>query len=548
MRLLQNKAFYWSLCGLLVVTIAVTHISFLSTVPRGLNIDEVGMAYDAWSVSKTGHDSYLHSWPVYFLNRGDGMSPLYVYLESGIIALFGVSVAGMRAPAVIASFITLLAGAYIVRAQWSGRRMPLLLYLFMFAVVPYFTMYSRIALDCNLFLPFSLLLLATIVYNLRRKKPRWWLTGIVAGVTLYTYILSWIIVPLFLLLFTIYLLWCRRFSWRRVAQIWLPLCLLALPLVGVVAVNFAGVAQFTVGPFTVPQLVQNRSSDFGFALRNLRYMLDSLLLGDNVFIYADPHFTPFQYLSIPFAFIGLAFCGYRFSRAFRRRRLNIAVLLCLWFLAYVSLASFMSGATGQGPIMHQLNGLYGVTLLFIVWGIVEGFDLLRERLLHSRRWRAVPAVFLGGLVVAYTVLFGLFSYDYFVTQPRSWDAGVTNMNISGALGSLTADYPSLGDAIAYLNTLPPQVRDRATYIRHVQIPEVYYLLSQRVPASEIYQQRRVDGRVWYYRNFVFEKPMGYVLTENYIVANWQGPELTQLKSMGFSDVKRFGKYWVFVNP
>jgi len=548
MGLSQNKIIFWSLCAVLVATIAVTHFTQLSTVPRGINIDEVGMAYDAWSISKTGHDSYMNTWPIYFLNRGDGMSALYVYLEAIIIAVFGVSVVGMRIPAVLASFVTLFAGAYIVRAQWPRRRLPLLLYLFLFAVAPYYTIYSRIALDCNMLLPLSTLLIATIIFNLRRKKPLWWISGIVAGITLYTYVLSWIIVPFFLLALTVWLLWRHRFSWRQVAALWFPLCMMALPLVGVVAVNFFSVAPFTIGPVTVPRLINVRGGDLGFSLRNITYLFDSLLLGDDIYKYVNPRYTPLQYLSLPFVFVGFAFCVYRTYRAWLSKRLHTAIVLFLWFVSYFLLALFLSGEGKQGPVIHQLNGLFFVTLFFILWGIVGSFDQLKSWLSHNKRFSQAPSFLLSTLVVAYAIFFGFFCRDYFVLQPRSWDQGETDKNISSAFGSLSSDFPSLGDAIAYVKSLPPALRDRTTYIRHVQFPEVYFLLSQRIPASEIYQERSVDGRVWGYKNYVFKKPEQYVLTENYIVANWQGPELTQLKSMGFNSVKRFGKYWVFTNP
>jgi len=549
MRFFNSTKFYWLACTMLVCVVVGTHVVSLSTVPRGLTYDEIGMAYDAWSISKTGHDSYMHSWPVYFLNRGDGMSALYVYAEAAVMAVFGVSVAGMRAPAVLASFVTLFAGAYIVRSQWPRRRLPLLLYLFLFAVLPYFTVYSRIALDCNLFLPLSTLLLATIVFNLRRNVSLWWLSGIVAGITLYSYVLSWIIVPLFLAAFTGYLLWCRRLTWRQAAALWLPLCLIALPLMGVVAVNFGGLAQFSIGPFTVPKLVRPRASEFGFRIQNAGYFFRDLFLRDRLWRYDDPRITPLQLISIPFALLGFGVVFSRGLRAVQRRRMNMFLITDAWMIAYLMLAIFVRGENNHGVLIHNLNGMFFAVLFSLVAAFVWLFDKLSMRTaLFPGYRRNIPQIFLIAGAVLYLVLFAWFLQDYFIAQPRLWDNGNYAANDSILQVGPTADYPFLRDAIKFVDSRPQEVSSRATHIYYVNMAEDYYFLAKQVLPAEIVAGKRKYGVIDSYKNYTFTYQDTYSLDENYIIADWKGPELAQLRSMGFSSVRRFGKYWVFTNP
>jgi len=534
-------------CVLLVCIILVTNFIELGTVPRGLNIDEAGLAYDAWSISQTGYDSYLHRLPVYLSNRGDGMSPLYAYLAIPLIRIFGPSTSVIRIPAALFSLLTLLAGAALVRMQWPKRRLPLLLYLFLFATVPYFTMYARVALDCILFLPLSTALVALIIHALRSENPCWWAIGVLAGITLYSYATSWIILPLFLLVLCCYLASIKRLSWTDALQLWIPFIIVAIPLLGFLSINLFGRETLAVGPFTIPRLLNFRTHDFSFAPFHVVGFFSSLLLRDATFLYASRWVAPFYHLSIPFFIIGVFRAYQKAMHAVKHRNVSVLFIVILWATIYTLFSLFLN-TSGMGPQMHQLNGLFFVSLFFIVLGCVAVFDWLKERDFFRIGRIGLHEIALGLFVIAYLVSFGFFVHDYFFAFPASWDQGITEKHVTGVLASLTSDLDSLGDAIAYLQSQPPEVRNRITYLRHVQIPEIYFLLSQEIPASEIYLQRRIDGRVWKYRNFRFDKPQAYSLDENYIVAHWQGEELDELHSKGFADVQRFGKYWVFSNP
>lgn len=54
----------------------------LGSVPRGIHVDEAGMAFDAISIAQNGTDRYLNKLPVYLINFGGGQSALYAYLTS----------------------------------------------------------------------------------------------------------------------------------------------------------------------------------------------------------------------------------------------------------------------------------------------------------------------------------------------------------------------------------------------------------------------------------------------------------------------------------
>lgn len=52
-------------------------------IPRGWNVDEAGIAYDAWCIAKYGVDRFRYPYPVMFMNYGGGgQSSLYTYMTA----------------------------------------------------------------------------------------------------------------------------------------------------------------------------------------------------------------------------------------------------------------------------------------------------------------------------------------------------------------------------------------------------------------------------------------------------------------------------------
>ena len=91
-----------------VLVIGFMHLYRLVDVPYGLNVDEAGAAYDALCIARFGVDRYLNSWPVYFVNFGDGQNALYIYMLALSFKIFGLSKWAIRIPMVLASFVDFL--------------------------------------------------------------------------------------------------------------------------------------------------------------------------------------------------------------------------------------------------------------------------------------------------------------------------------------------------------------------------------------------------------------------------------------------------------
>jgi 4-amino-4-deoxy-L-arabinose transferase-like glycosyltransferase len=183
----------------------------LSEVPAGFFCDEASIGYNAYSILETGRDEHGVALPLYFRAFGEYKNPVYIYTTAASIALFGLNEFGTRFPAAFYGVLTVLL-AFLVGRQLYGHRTGLLA-AGLLAISPWHLHFSRIAFEL-ITLPFFFclglwLLLSGIAHDSRRRLAA---SGIAFGLSLYTYAIARLFVPLFLLGFAV--LYFRSF--RRV--------------------------------------------------------------------------------------------------------------------------------------------------------------------------------------------------------------------------------------------------------------------------------------------------------------------------------------------
>jgi 4-amino-4-deoxy-L-arabinose transferase-like glycosyltransferase len=146
-----------------------------------------------------GTDQKGNSWPILFANMWGEQSPGYAYLAFICCKIFGESLFAIRLPAVINTFLVLIFGYKTIDILFKNKKINLL-FLVIYTITPYFTIISKMALDCNLMLGFSTMFLYFILKALDTRALKWYFaTGIVAGLTFYTYALSYLMIPIFLI-------------------------------------------------------------------------------------------------------------------------------------------------------------------------------------------------------------------------------------------------------------------------------------------------------------------------------------------------------------
>ena len=187
----------------------VTRIILFGKVPIGINVDEAGIMYDAYTIANYGTDRFGNAYPIYMINYGGGQSALYTYLAAICIKLFGFSLTVVRLPALIFSILYMIFGFLLIK-DFKNKKLAILVE-FLIIISPWHFMQSRWALDCNLLSSMLLMSIYILTRAVKSKSKKiYFIAGIFFGITLYTYALSYIIIPIILLILFTYMLYIKK--------------------------------------------------------------------------------------------------------------------------------------------------------------------------------------------------------------------------------------------------------------------------------------------------------------------------------------------------
>ena len=502
-RILQNAV----LALLLTALFALLHLTRLSDTPYGLAVDEVSMGYDAWCLANFGVDRNLDAWPVYLVNYGGGQSAMYAYLTAALIRLTGCAdVWILRLPGALFGWMTMVFGGLTVQ-RLLGKRHPKAWFVFglFYLVCPYFTMAARIGLDCNLMLGMSTAFLYALIRAVDSQRLRdfvW--VGLTAGLTLYTYALSYLALPIFLLMALLWLAAIRRI---RAPQFWTVLGLLAAigwPLVIVQVINLLDLPEFTLGGMTFVRMDLYRASTLSLSdmALNLLRTLKNTLCYDNLPNTSRQFWTLYP-LSIPFVVLG-AFVNLRAAvRSLRRREWHPAAFIVLWGLTMLLVGSLLGS---DGPSTNRVNAIFFVTAECAVAGLFAVCERLRGHFRHA---------FAGAVAVAYAVYFCFFARWYFGSR-----------QLEALCGNL---YPEAFAVIEQSETLSARTV-------HVPEPPTYYQLSTLISPYD-FEMTIVSDRC-VYRNYLFDgaKPAELNPDWAYIADVTDTEYIRRLEDAGFRSI------------
>ncbi len=163
----------------------------LGKVPNGLYQDETAIGYNAYSILQTGKDEYGKSFPLYFKSFGDYKLPLYIYIDTIFIKIFGVSGFAVRFPSALFGVLTVL-GIYFLVKELTQNKNLALLSGFMVSVNPWHLHYSRATFEVSI----SLFLLILGTYLLLKSKKGFFFLGTLCFIlSLYGYNLTRLLSP-----------------------------------------------------------------------------------------------------------------------------------------------------------------------------------------------------------------------------------------------------------------------------------------------------------------------------------------------------------------
>ena len=326
-------------------------------IPTYIGVDEAGMAYDAFCIAEYGTDRYQNSYPLYLTNFGGGQSSLYAYLAAVCIKLFGFNEIAYRLPALIVYLIS-VAISYLFISKSKNKKMALL-FVFLIITCPWNIFNARMALDCNLFA--GLLMIDLYWLNKAEKNIHFIIAGIFIGVTLYTYALSWITVPLFLIVWSIYVLYIKRIKFRQLIILGIPIFVLATPLIYFLLLNLGIVKQTQISIFTLPLLPEFRGGEI--AISNIWKTgiesIKTIFTGEGT-IYL---------MYIPLFLIGYIIEFSKMLLEIKNKKYGVSTLMVIAFTTI-----FIGLLTTRIPTPNKANVLYIPILYFVTVAILEVCD------------------------------------------------------------------------------------------------------------------------------------------------------------------------------
>ncbi len=394
-------------CVLLALTVCtlLLRVWHLNTIPPGLFIDEAAYGEDV--------NDILNGKFLVFFPRMLGHEPLFNYLAVPFVALWNGKPVALRLVSALMGTLMVpalyLAGKALWREHprtgaWAGLTAAAL-----WATNYWPQSVNRIAFHVNTMpLVVTLAVVAWLNWSRRPTRRRAVLFGILAGLSLATYLAARITPVLWLLLY-LTLPRQRRTELRpTLAWAFLAFCLTVAPL----AVHFAlhpGDLMVRVGTF---DLVKGAGAPADLA----RVLLNSTMKVAGVFLggVGDPNprhnlpgRAPFPiYLALLFA------VGFLLALWKLRRREQCAWTLLLW-LAALSLPAVL--AAEGNPHFLRLSAALPAALLLIAWPVASLGDWLWRKRRHLAPVVAASVILLTGLEGVRT------ARDYFVTWAKETD-------------------------------------------------------------------------------------------------------------------------------
>ncbi len=499
--------------GIFLVCLTIfTRLYKIEELLNGLHVDEVGMGYDAFCIANYGVDRYLHHFPVYMINFGGGQSALYTYLAAIIVKILGLNTLAIRLPGVILSFIAILAGFFLIK-KTHGVRWGFVFMLLMI-ICPWHVMQSRFGLDCNLLS--SMIMISITLFVVSKKWWQYILAGTFFGITLYAYALSYIILPIFLLLSSSYMLYVKKTQWKEIFFMAIPIIILAVPLIWMLLVNM-GYLEQVEGVISILKLPDFRGGELNFEniWGNLKQFFTILTAGG--FIYnAIPQFGTIYLFAIPLAIVGIGIAIKDTVIATKEKKFHVSSMMLFLWLANMLLMALTS------VNVNKINSIY-IALLYFVF-------LSLKKLYHYFKIGFV------GISILYIVAAICFFQYYFFQYEK--------------------DYPQIDlvneDVIGLSQEIQKWDNNKTVYMHlNVHQPWIYVLYALQISPYEFNEEKRentIDGwnNNYSFGRYEFELPENVKNNSIYVIYVEEEVKsfIQKLEEKGYQ-IKLYGKYQIY---
>lgn len=378
----------------------ISIIHFLSFNKFGYYVDEIGSMYDAYCIANFGVDRWLNSYPLHFIAYSDGQCAIFVYILAFLFKIFGYSKIVIRTVPLIFSLI----GAYYISKIVSlNEKKQEILCLILYTIMPFSTLIFQFGLESH----FMVSLSAAFIYYLlkgiksKRTKPLI-ISGILIGLTFHTYALSYIVIPIFIFLFGIYLIKKKLINFQQSIGFLIPVLIFGIPLLSIQLINLFDLNEMVICGITLPKFPYYRIGELNF--NNFSQKIYYAFIHTNFFDDV-PHnsisiFGTIYYISIIFLIIGFV------NNIMKKNKSPVIVAMILWIISMYFMAGILKNDSYTN--LTRLNGLFLSKLFFISDGIVIFINLFKKK---YKKIVCISLIIIYGLLSITFFKHYLFRYD-----------------------------------------------------------------------------------------------------------------------------------------
>jgi len=193
---MKNKNFFKIILFLIIALALFLRLYKVTSIPPSLNWDETSIAYNAYSILKTGKDEWNKFLPLHFESYGEYKLPAQIYASIPGIAIFGLTELGVRITPVVYGTLTVLLLYFLTLELFRKKEMALISAFFL-AISPWHIQLTRASFESSFALFWIVMAVWFLVKGL--TKPKWLpLSMIPFAISVYTYNSARVFTPLFL--------------------------------------------------------------------------------------------------------------------------------------------------------------------------------------------------------------------------------------------------------------------------------------------------------------------------------------------------------------
>lgn len=509
----------WFFPAIVLSAGALIRLVYLGSMPGGFHQDEAFVALNAYDIYREGRDSAGLYMPVYMSSWGDGQSAMYIWLLSFLMFLTGGrwNIYLCRLPQALVAMFTILAVYCLMRRMFN--RTAGLWAMFLLAICPWHVMMSRWGLDANLapgFLMFGLLFFIKGLDNRRFFL----LSAAFYGMSLYCYAVIWPIVPILLLLQSIYGFCHKKIRLNKYTLLSAGILFLsALPLLLFVLVNKNILPAFSSSFMTIPKTANFRSREMSLHLTD---MIDNFKTAVRLFLKQDTGsvydvlmpWGLFYDIGRIMIVLGAVILFYKAAANMIKKKFTYEFFIAVNVLCGVINCLYVPAK------LHQINSLFIPLVLCEAYGIWQITGWIIKRKKAAGQFITIAAA------VFYSICFLLFQRDYYTEYKKLTEAyfaagvqesvafavkNAKELGITTISAEKAAQWPRL---LLFTGTLPSEYLEHVEYERF-PTPSAFEKDGIHILTCINYDDINTDTIyiIYYIDEALFQE--NYVLTEFY---------------------------------